>query len=222
MRDSSFLRLLCCPLLLCYRSTALYLCGCASAYLGWLSGWLFSACGLCPRCLAYRDRSFPRATSERRGEEVRWRRAAELLAEGNIEIEQGTVRLKLFPAAAALDACDVAQPGRPNTWLLSAFASLAEMRPAALRACFATRRHNGRGRYALKLYDAPLGRWATVVVDDTVPGAAPTPGAGDDGRGGAAGGGDDEGAPLFLRPAAGAHGASSEVLWPLLACSSRS
>ena len=216
--DSSFLRLLCCPLLLCYRSINYYLFGCVGAYVSWLAGWLLSACGLCPRCVAFRDRSFPRTMNERHGE-VRWRRAPELLADNNIDIEQGRVRLKLFPAAAALDARDVAQPGRPDAWLLSAFACLAEMRPAALRACFATRRHNARGRYSLRLYDAALSRWTTVVIDDTVPVAATT-GPSDDAdgaAGGAAGDGDDdEGTPLFLRPAGGAHGASSEVLWPLL------
>lgn len=218
MRDSqaSFLRLLCCPLLLCYRSVSIYLCGCVGAYLGWLAGWLLSACGLCPRCVAFRDRSFPRAMSS--GGQVRWRRVPELLAENNIDIEQGRVRLKLFPAAAALDARDVAQPGRPDTWLLSAFASLAEMRPAALRACFVTLRHDARGRYVLRLYDAALGRWTAVVIDDMVPVAATARPAGD-GAGGAACDGDDdelEGTPVFLRPAGGAHGATSEVLWPLL------
>jgi len=85
---------------------------------------------------------------------------------------------------------DVCQGRLENCWLLSAVACLCQFE-GAIQNLFIDKQANPRGKYRLRLYDARLGRWRRVTVDDRIPVRERT------------------GAPVFSRP----HG---QELWVLL------
>ena len=75
-------------------------------------------------------------------------------------------RARLFEDEASAD--DVCQGGLGDCWLLSAAACLAT-RPGALRRVFLTQQTSPRGRYTLRLWDAPARAWCHVTVSDELP-----------------------------------------------------
>ena len=181
------------PFLLAWHSLRIYVVPCIAVVLGRLG--CFFCSRLCARCSCWRytDADFPPTEASlgafearKPGQTVVWKRGAQLTGSAG---GAGAKTMRLFDHGVA--PSDIAQGALGDCWLLSALASLAEF-PGAIEKAFHNREYSARGKYSVRLYDRPRGRFVTVVVDDLFP--------------------CDEasGAPLFTQPNNG------EELWAMI------
>ncbi|KAH8064813.1 peptidase [Aureococcus anophagefferens] len=68
-----------------------------------------------------------------------------------------------------VEPSDIMQGALGDCWLLCALSAVAEFPGFVEEALFETKAPTADGRYSLRLYDARLGDFASVVVDDLVP-----------------------------------------------------
>ena len=68
-----------------------------------------------------------------------------------------------------VEPSDIMQGALGDCWLLCALSAVAEFPGFVEEALFETKAPTADGRYSLRLYDAKLGAFASVVVDDLVP-----------------------------------------------------
>ena len=176
---SCLLNLLFCPAVWLYQSSRIYMLPCVGIYVREFLSWLF--CGLCvkfvPCCGLYKDRKF-RANASAIGkwkdkegaavdEMVKWERANSFYNSRLTEdLKKAGVRVKLFEKG--IEPKDVAQGQVGNCWLIAALACSAE-HPGLVRKAFITKVASRRGKYVLRLFDWQRRRWASVVVDDSIP-----------------------------------------------------
>lgn len=114
----------------------------------------------------FRDAAFPAAPrsigSEPMGgvrpEDAAWIRPAFLHPEGEpIELFNG------------IDPNDIMQGALGDCWLLSAISAIAEFPSFVEDNLFVTKEMSPIGKYELRIYDASLGRFKVVTVDDQIP-----------------------------------------------------
>lgn len=154
---------LCCPILLPYEATRLYLGGCIHVYMDRMGGGGGSQ---------FQDSEFP-ANTKTVGpihalspadlqKQLVWKRVADVVNKGTRQ----TAGTKLF--AEGISPHDICQGQIGDCWLLSTLACLAS-RKGAIEFAFITAEYNQQGRYRLQLFDVAENKFVRVEVDDLIP-----------------------------------------------------
>jgi calpain-15 len=179
-RDAWYVNLFCCPIVLVYKSCAIYCFGCMFEYISRLANsvgcFVFRLC--CWWCCEYVDKSFPANASsigpwkekslEQIAREIEWKRATEVVDElGPRPVAgQPQPRVKLFEDGVSVS--DIAQGAVGDCWLMSALCCMAE-HPGQLYKIFVQNAYSDRGKYSIRLFDGRAGMWVTVTIDDLLP-----------------------------------------------------
>jgi len=171
-----WLNALCCPFVLCWQSTRIYLLACLFSYLyRTLSTACCCACrALCYGCYMYTDKKFPPKASSigaldgkteaEAAKDIEWVRADKYFeSKMSSDDKEKGVRLKLFEGG--VETKDIAQGGLGDCWLMSALSCMSE-HEGLLRTCFLTQEWNDRGKYQVRIYDGRAGKWTVQTIDD--------------------------------------------------------
>jgi len=174
-----WLNVLCCPFVLIFQSSKIYLFACCWTYVyrSLTFGCCFICRACCKGCYLYSDKNFPpNATSvgaldgkdpKEAAKDVVWQRAEEWFESRlTADDKNNGVSLKLFEGG--VEPKDIAQGGLGDCWLMSAMACMAEHQ-GLLRTCFISQEFNERGKYQMRIFDGRAKKWTVVTVDDNLP-----------------------------------------------------